>query len=182
MLPKLQSQFNQIEQLKQNLLDSLDQFNESQLGYRISQDSWSRLQVAQHLVIVEKVTLAYMQKKILSFPTAKKVGQFAGIRSAFLTLTQRMPFKYKIPTKRVASEGDVIYSDLKDEWQTIRQHLQTFLGQFSAENIHYPILRNPLVGLLNISQTLRFIEEHFKHHLRQFARIHRTEESKTHLN
>ncbi len=181
MLPKLQSQFNQIEKLKQNLLDSLDQFNDSQLGFRISQDSWSRLQVAQHLIIVEKVTLCYMQKKILSFNTAKKIEWFAGIRSAFLTLIQRMPLKYKIPTNRVASDGDIIYSDLQDEWQTNRQHLQTFLEQFSAENIHYPILRHPVVGMLNISQTLRFFEEHFKHHLRQFARIHRAEESKTNL-
>ncbi len=171
MLPKLQLQFKQIEQLKSDLIESLDQINEDQLQFRIQPDSWNRLQVVQHLVIVEERTLAYMEKKINSFPDAKNIEWTASIRSAFLILIQRLPFKYKVPTKRVAPEGDLVYSDLKQEWQSIRQKLQNFLEQFTTENVHFPILRHPIVGMLSIPQTLRFIEEHFKRHLKQFGRI-----------
>lgn len=177
MQPKLQSQFNRIEKLKKDLLDSLDALNENQLNFRIQPESWNRLQVVHHLVIVDKLTLAYMQRKIRSFANAKNISWTASFRSAFLTLIQRMPVKYKVPSNRIVSDGEIVYAELKEEWQAIRLDLQSFLEKFTSENIHYPILRHPIVGMLTIQQTLRFIEEHFKHHLRQFKRIGKSEKS-----
>jgi uncharacterized damage-inducible protein DinB len=179
MLPQLQPQFDSLENLRKTLFNELENLDEKSLNFQPAPDAWSRLQVIHHLIIVEKGSLRYMRKKTRSFPLAKKLGIGSEIRSALFTISLRLPFRYKMPGKGLApSEDDLLLSDLKQEWTEHRAEFEEFLGQFTPETLRFVVFKHPAAGYFTISQTLRFIEEHVNHHMKQLKRIHRKENSR----
>lgn len=168
---RLEKLFDRMEENRAALLSSLEMLSENQLAYKPEGNRWSINEVIQHLVLSEQGTHRYLMKKnqAASLPRASLA---ATLRSIGLTLFMRLPVKFKMPARaNAAPGGDVPLSQLKREWEETRQNLRQFITELPPERQRVLIFRHPFMGYFNIYQTLRFIEEHIRHHLKQIRRI-----------
>lgn len=168
---KLQKLFNRLEKNRAGLLASLESLSENQLSYKPGSDRWSINEVIQHLILSEQGTHRYLLKKNQA-ATLPRAGLPAKLRSIGLTLYLRLPVKFKTQARaNVVPGGDASLGQLKQEWEAARQDLFRFITELPPERRRILIFRHPFAGYFDIYQTLRFIDEHIKHHFRQIRRI-----------
>jgi hypothetical protein len=133
---------------------------------------WSIHQILAHLVTAEKLSLQYMQKKILGIQEAGDSGLREEGKMIVLWLSQRLPFKFKAP--KVVTERTTLYTNadqLAMQWEKDRQELKAFLETFEDHHLKRKIYRHVRAGMLNIQHALLFYREHHLHHLPQIKRL-----------
>ena len=171
MNPSLQRLFNTLEVDRQRLLEkvsklSLEQFNRAAPG------KWSTSQILAHLLTAERLSLQYMNKKILGIHDAGNTGIGEEIKMVLLKISQRLPLKFKAP--KAVIENTPLYSsvrELKADWDKERAELKGLLEKFNDTQIKKKIYRHLRVGLLNIQHALIFFREHYFHHWPQIKRL-----------
>mgnify|MGYP006271815621 CR=1 FL=1 len=177
MLPALKKRFAVLESQKNQLLDYYADLSPEQLAFQPTPQSWSLIQVGQHLMNTE-VVVGRMATQGLE---QARPGQKAPITSHFWLLFGVMMLslpitRFKVPesaAKEIVPGPPIELEVLRDDWQKCRQHWIALLDQFTPDQAGCPVFTHPRLGRLNISQTLQFLANHFDHHLMQTGRIQR---------
>jgi hypothetical protein len=128
---------------------------------------WSALEIMQHLIMVEKMSLAYLKKKnqAASLPPA---GLMNGVKRLLIKYYARIPFKVKAPSMvDVPLPPGSTYDSLMMEWKDIRSQTQVFIASLSSERRSSLIYRHVIFGMVSIDLMLLFIHEHFNRHFGQ---------------
>ena len=168
---KLESKFNQLESSRLQLLAELEKRDDKELNFHPGKDKWSVIQVMHHLIIIEQLSIGYINKKLTYKTNIKKSGFGAAIRVFVLTLILKMPFRFKAPkiVSEVPDNSD--FKETKDQWDQIRKEMRELFDNLPEELLNKNIFKHALAGKMNIYQMLGFMEEHFKHHVKQIDRI-----------
>lgn len=145
-----------------NLISKLDN---SQLTYTPESGRWSINQILVHLLVAERLSLAYMKKKSLGIETLENSGLRENFKSMLLTISQRIPLKYKAPETVKEQTPDIMTKDeLITQFDEQLQSLRSFLETIEEKNIRKKIYKHPRVGMLNPMQGVHFFLEHRRHH------------------
>lgn len=168
---KLESGFNKLENSRLQLFAKLEKKDESELNFHPGKDKWSMIQVMHHLIITEQLSIGYINKKLTYRTNIKKSGFGAAIRFFALKSMLRTPFRFKAPkiVSEVPDNGN--FNQVKDQWDQTRKELRELLDNLPEEFLNKNIFKHAIAGKMNICQTLCFMEEHFKHHVKQIDRI-----------
>jgi len=168
---KLESKFKNFENSRLKLLTELEKRGDKELNYHPGKDKWSVIQVMHHLIIIEQLSIGYINKKLTYKTNIKKSGFSAAIKVFVLKLLLRMPFRFKAPkiVSEVPNSGD--FNQVKDQWDQTRKELRKLLDNLPEEFLNKNIFKHALAGKMNIYQMLSFMDEHFKHHVKQIDRI-----------
>ena len=167
----LLAKMQELESAFEALLLRAKRFPPAQLRFQPAPASWSIMQVLEHLYLAEMNTVNYLESKGIALAKSKRSKPTGVIRTALLVTVLRSPLKFKIPSERVRPTAKLALDELETQWRETRHRLKDFVEGFPAENYHSPVLPHPRAGLLTLSQTLTFLNEHFRHHLRQVERI-----------
>jgi hypothetical protein len=168
---KLIIHFDRIEYDRANLISQLDDLSQEQLHFRRSPEKWTILQILDHLITSEKLSVKYI-KRITSTPeNLERSGFQSKFRIFALKLALILPFKYKAPKISDATGKDPEYEKLKLEWEQIRKDLRKQINSLDKSILKGEILKHPIVGMLNMKQTLQFFDIHFNHHKKQIENI-----------
>ncbi len=170
MDPKIAKKFQALENQRNDLLNELNQLTPEQLSFSPVPDRWSIEQVLYHLIQSEQGTMQYLGKKIQA-EALPRAGLVSAVKSLSLTIALRSPLKFKAPQRIAPPQQPPHYGELVREWENIRQSLGEFLEVLPRERNHSVIFRHPVIGYINIFQTLRFLQEHIAHHIKQIQRI-----------
>ena len=158
-----------MERQRAALLQELGRLDGAQLGFRPSPESWSPLEVLEHLVRLEEAILLRATQR----PEARTRVQ--AIRTAaslvLLRLTLGAGLRVKTPSKAVVPQGTATFDELTGRWDRAREKLDAVMADQTAADLRRPFMRHPLCGWLTPAQTLAFLERHVTHHTRQIARI-----------
>ncbi len=173
MMPEIEERFVNLERQRAALIDPLRTLREEQLAFKPTPDQWSIVEVLQHLAASEEGTLRYMGKKNQA-ATLPKASPGCALRSALLTVVLRSPFRFRVPSRLLEPKKKQSLIETIEQWDLIRQGLREFLETLPPERTRVEIFRHPLAGYFNIFHTLRFFEEHTKHHEKQIKRIQNT--------
>jgi len=124
-----------------------------------------------HLIITEQLAIRYINKKLTYRTNIKKSGFGAAIRSLTLKVILRLAFRYKAP--KIVSElpDNSDSNQVKGQWDQTRKELRELLDNLPEEFLNKNIFKHGSAGKMNIFQAFCFMEEHFKHHLKQIDRI-----------
>jgi uncharacterized damage-inducible protein DinB len=168
--PKIQHRFDKSEKLRNQVIDSLQVYSDSQLAFRPAYDAWSINQVLQHLMLSDKGVVLYLNKKLQndSLPNA---GIGAKVRTVMLKAFLRSPFKVKIPGPYVQPIQPMTFWDIIKEWNSTREELQKILGRLNESQLDWAIFKHPIAGYMNVFQLLDFMDYHVQHHRYQLKRI-----------
>lgn len=172
MNPKLYPLFEALENEKTSLLAAVKPYPESILSKPPRPDKWSVLQILTHLIISERLSLTYMQKKSLGIQSAGDTTIIESVKSWGLLVSQQLPLKFKAPQHlKEATPEQWPVPEIEENWKVLRQQMQTFLTTLEPTHLRRKIYKHPVVGRLNVMHALRFIRAHMQHHRPQIIRL-----------
>ena len=168
----IEDRFQQLESKKLQLINLLSSIPPEKYLQQPDPNSWSAGQVANHLYLSEKLSLAYLRKK-LSYPDSVPRYHFKS-RLGVLFYKAILRFaKMKAPRHINMWEGQEILSpeQLNDQWSRLRIELKNFIHDHSDRFKTHLVYKHPFSGRMTFTQMLKFFSDHIDHHTRQIHRI-----------
>lgn len=172
-LPAIHDQFQKMELKKEEILNLLLSLPSAQYNQHPDPNTWSIEQVARHLYLSERNSLAYLRKK-LSYPDTvphyhpKSWGGIVLIKLVFAT-------GYKIKAPESIDMWKITnvmpYEELKSKWDELRRELISFIVNKEPEFGSHLAFRHPFAGRMTMHQMLIFINDHLAHHQKQMQKI-----------
>lgn len=154
------------------LLDEIQAYNNDALNKRPESGGWSALQVMEHLVLSETLSLQYIRKKIGFGGAFEKRGISSAWRRFLLWGYLSTPIKFKAPVM-VAEDNLPQHSSLADvrlRWESLRSQWTQFLEKLPSELLDKAIYKHPVAGRLGWPETIAFFNIHFNRHRKQIRR------------
>ncbi len=168
---ELLNRFDQMESERQTLLAELNGHQPEVLCKKPSSDAWSVAEVIMHLTAAEKGAFLYLQKK-LEYGGHKKAAVTSGLKQTLLNLAVSLPIRYKAPKiVDVKNENNLSFSEAVTNWNEVRISLQSAYERMDEAIIDNELFKHPAAGKLNVIQSVKFMRQHMRHHIKQ---IHRT--------
>lgn len=171
MNTSLQNKFDVLESQRRQLLELVKNVGSEKLNHAPA-GKWSINQILAHLITAEKLSVMYIQKKILGITDAKDTGLWEDVKFLILKVSQRLPLKFKAP--RTVVENTLSYTsfvELSADWEKTRAELKVLLEKFDDTQTKKRIYKHFLAGRLNIQHALLFLNEHITHHRPQINRL-----------
>lgn len=166
MNPKLEDKYLRLEQSRNRLLDELAGLDDSQLNSSPEAGKWSINQHVAHLVLVEELTLSYVQHKLQKPEELQEASFGNAFKSALLKLALISGKKFKAPAPTAAVPDKANLQELRQRWDTARFTMEDVLTDLPTHLLDKCLFKHPYVGPLSINQTLIFLQDHFDHHQR----------------
>lgn len=164
--------WEELEAAKNAAMSILSSSTEVQRNYKPSSESWSMIQVIQHILFSEGGTLGYMVKKTSSgWEVLDRVGEEQVANGARLVDRLASGEKYKAPSVLPEPDGEESFESLEKRWNALREQYAQFLNQLPNEFNDRLIFKQPAAGMLTLDYTLDFLTEHIKHHLPQLETL-----------
>tara|TARA_R100001143_G_C3358741_1_gene134195 strand:+ start:3040 stop:3615 length:576 start_codon:yes stop_codon:yes gene_type:complete len=171
MKQKINSTFQNIEKQREEFISFYDSLNDEQRSFNPDNESWNLLQVMRHIVTAERLSLAYIQRKISSSNNIPKAGLDSWFRTLILQIAFYLPLKYKAPKIAQVDEAYPDFESMKTEWDQVRSGFKELIDTTDSEILEKAIYRHPRAGMMNMKQAVEFLGVHISHHLKQVDRI-----------
>ena len=170
MIPKLHIYFDRLENSRKYFLEDISRLTSVQLEFSPGTDSWSLLQIAEHIVLAEE---ALIVRRAIHKPLEKRNKRRLKHRilNCLVVVVFRADLRVPIPVKDIAPEGLFSLSDIRDRWAQLRIELKTKLDNLTESTALLPFVRHPVLGPINAFATLRFLQRHLDYHSRQGRRL-----------
>jgi hypothetical protein len=162
----------QMDKKLEALLQELSKYDHDKLNATPPGGGWSPLQVMQHLIVSETLSLKYVKKKLSFQPTLKPIGMSVIWRTFLLKNYLKTPIKFKAP-KMVSSEvlSEVLdFQELATQWRSDRKELKEYLAGLPSELDNKAIYKHPVAGRLGLDGMVTFFDIHFDRHRKQIER------------
>jgi len=172
MTNTLQHDFDTIQQSREQLFKDLENYTEDQLNQLPKSGGWSVLQVVQHLILTERASLMYVQKK-----TSSGLADIpdVGPENADMYKQMQIYMDGDTPAPAPPMVANVpersTLATTRDEWDKARQDIADMLASFGENDLNKATYKHPLAGRLTIGQMLGFHKHHFNRHRRQIERV-----------
>ncbi|MEP6793598.1 MAG: DinB family protein [Saprospiraceae bacterium] len=169
---KIKIQLERMDRKKQALMNIIRALPVENYLKNPNPESWSVGQIANHLYLSERLSLAYLKKK-LSYPDTIppfSIKSWWSLYAANFILWS--PFKVKAPPA-INMWKDIEILSLKDldtKWSQVRKELATLIAENLLGFHHHLVFNHPLSGRMTMTQMLIFFNHHMAHHLRQARR------------
>lgn len=170
MNPKLEVKYLYFEKSRNKLLKDLQSIDNTQLNTPSAEGKWSIGQILAHLLQVEQVTISSIQHK-LQQEELHTVSLKNKVRAVLLKLALNSGMKFKAPPAVATVPTIVSLEQIRQQWDETRYKLEDLLTELPPALLDKCLFRHPYAGMLTISQTLTFLQDHFNHHLHQIQHL-----------
>lgn len=147
-------------------------WNEEQLNFKPSPESWSAIQVFQHIMFSEAGTFGYTMKKTSSgWEGLDKVGEQE--KSSGEKLVSRLETKEKFAAPPVLPEpaGQESFESLKLRWDELRSNMIPFFENMDEAFYDRLVFKQPAAGMVTPLVTIQFLTKHIEHHFMQLDEL-----------
>lgn len=172
MKEELLQQVEQLDQELNRLFGSLQSYSDDQLNQAPSPTSWSPTQILHHVMLSEKYSLLYCQKKLSHQPTLKTVGPIDHLKAKLVKWYLQLPIKFKAPQNlnNDALPKESKLTAIENQWREQRKTMRLFFEELPAEYVNKVIYKHPFGGRLSLEGMLNFFDAHFDRHRKQLLR------------
>ena len=153
------------------MLGLVEAYSPAQRAFRPAPQSWSMLDVINHLVLSEYGSYRFIavQRDPARMPAT--LLWHHPLRKILMIVSLRVPVKFRKPAKIPEPQTEKDLQQLRHEWQEIQCKMQAFAEAQDEAFFTVPVLIHPFFGYLSLASTLRFFIEHIHHHCKQITRI-----------
>ena len=154
-----------LEAQRISLLHKLESLSEEQLKFAPAVNSWSIVEILEHIILSEELSVNYALKKVQAPQLLTSVKLGGRLKGKIMNVLLNLSLKFKAsemtsPKKKISME------DLKVRWEGSRTKLENLSSQ-APDILDKGIMKHPRTGYLNFSQLLDFFSAHYAHHLKQ---------------
>lgn len=171
MQARLRRNLAKLNEQTQHLFAELQHWSPERLRFRAELESWSVLDILDHLVLTERAVLAVMRQNLNA---GNVINLRDRLRNLFVNGIMMLPTRLQVPTSvtfLLPSRTRVDLCGLRSEWDADRKALSTFLEGLSSADRRKGVFRHPVGGWTTPNGGLVFLRLHLHHHRYQFARI-----------
>lgn len=171
MNSNLQQLFDSLESQRAFVLNEIKSLSAEKLN-KHEPGKWSISQIVAHIITAEQLSIKYLTKKFQAIETYERTGLWEELKSATLTIAQRLPLKFRAP--RVVVENTPAFDtveQMEKAWTNTRQELKELLNQFTDDQLNRKVYKHPVAGKLNILQAIKSLREHLTHHQPQIKKL-----------
>lgn len=165
------SKLDELDRLKREAVAECRGLSDDELRFRPDPDSWCVLQVIEHLVLVERMTLVSIKKGEQRVKRQKDRNLATKVRSWMLKIALLLPFKYKAPAVAEVKDEPENPDQLFDSWDEAREELRAWIAGAPEELMQKEMFRHPIAGMMTPLQAVEFIKYHLIHHRKQLKRL-----------
>lgn len=172
MHPTFQTKLRRLETSLDLLFRELKNHPAERLNFQPTPGAWSALQVMQHLLAAEKLSVFSIRRRMEKGTKFRQASLRSWSREVLLALSLRVPLKFKAPAG-VAEEyfsPGATFSSVSAEWSAARNDLGNFLANLPADLARKQIYRHPRGGWMSAAGMLDFFIVHFERHQKQIER------------
>lgn len=174
MTQQATKEFDALDKELETLINQLRPFSHAQLNQLADNGGWSAMQCVHHIMLAERGSLQYVQKKLSFNPELNDCSPLKDWSRKFLFRNvMNIPVKIKAP-KNLSGEFLPANSDLEatmDEWLALRKDLRHFLSDLDKDYFRKELMKHPLVGKITLTAMLVFFRAHLRRHQRQALRV-----------
>lgn len=170
---QIEKHFHRLELKKSKLMTSLSSLSTEIYFKQPTPKRWSIAQVANHLYRSEKLSLAYLTKKMSNPDSIPKFHFKSWGTLVALKVSLYSPFKFKAPSAINMWKDQPIHNPhvLHEKWDASRVALIHFIRQYQPDFGSHLIYKHPVAGRMTMYQTLIFLNDHMNRHLKQMDQI-----------
>ena len=169
-----QKRFNHLQDLLKQYEDELKPISYEQANKNPENGGWTIAEVVYHMAHTEKAIIQYIQKKLINPEESKRSGLKSWYRACLLRYALRSSRKFKAPKVLDEPAGPYRLNDLLSEWKIIRATLGQTFSSVAENHVSRQLFKHPVVGKINLSQTLGFMGDHMQRHLDQIRKLKAT--------
>jgi uncharacterized damage-inducible protein DinB len=162
----------EIENLYNSYLAKTKDLTEQEFNYKINASTWSIAQVLHHIWFALDGTYLYVNKQLQKNIDFKDAGIVHFFRSIGLNMVLHSPLKLKAP--KYISENvikNITHAEISQLSEASFNNFRQLLETFPKELEQKEIFKHPVVGWVNIYQTLGFLKGHTVHHKMQIENL-----------
>ncbi len=155
----------------ERLFADLEGWSPERLQFRPARESWSILEILDHLILTERAVLVTMRRNLAS---NNKVRLYDRYRSAFVLAIMFLPTRLQVSgsvKSLLPSRNKDDLRVLRSEWADDRKGLTAFLEGLSSADRKKGVFRHPVGGWTTPDGALFFLRSHLHHHGYQIAKI-----------
>jgi uncharacterized damage-inducible protein DinB len=144
-----------------------------QLLFKPSPESWSVLEVLDHVSRVERAMLAVWKENL---PNGHPVAPPERFRALIVRCVMRSPVKVKVPrgAESVLPAASASLAGIAAGTSQTRNEIQQLLDTLSSRQHSRGFVRHPVSGWMTPSMTLAFLRAHLRHHRYQISKLIRS--------
>ena len=161
--------FEKLEQSKQEILTFLRTQDSNDLK-RSAEGSWSMIQAMRHIQKTEESIMAYLTKKMQAGEGMRDRTIKGRIALRFMFFAFFLRLKFKAP-KSLPDPEITPLEELETDWNLSREQMKNFIRDFPEKWKIKAIYKHPAGMRINLSDTIRFLNVHLRHHIHQVHRI-----------
>ena len=137
----------------------------------ISNNGWSVLEILYHVWLAETSSEKYIRTKIQYPETIIKTPLLSYLRAFLTKYFLLLGFTVKAPKVTAEFPEKINLEELQKNWKKSRSSFSNLIKELDQKNLDkLAIFRHPLMGRINLVQTLYFFELHQNHHLKQIEK------------
>jgi hypothetical protein len=169
---KLKKQFEVLRGKRKQLLEIVAPVDVASLNRSPAEGKWSILQILYHVKASEVGTLRYIDKKLSFSPDGLPNASFlSGARLLLLEITLRSPLKFKAPKGLDVFPEKLLLEEINADWNRCDEGFLQLIDCLHEHQLGWQLFKHPIIGRLNMQQTIKFMVSHFDHHARQIKRL-----------
>lgn len=172
-LSGITKEFQQLESRKKEIMEILHALPQELYIRNPNPGTWSPAQVATHLYMSEKLSLAYLKKKLTYPDSVPKYHPRSWLGIGLIRLVYLTGYKVKAPETIDMWKIQEVLSleELNEKWTGLRKEMFLFIeSKFPAFGTHLTF-RHPFAGRMTFYQMLLFFNAHVHNHQKQLKRI-----------
>lgn len=167
MHAQLNENYDKLVKMKDQVLASLDGWDIEILQKQPDDVSWSVVQIVNHLILVERMSLVYIKKK---YPAIEALGE-EGLKQKLaikgLKLAQRSSKRFKAPQAVGQPQNGQDLGQLQEEWNKAQEELRAFLEEYPDKYLKKLLFKHPFAGRLSLAQMMKVNLYHIERHKSQ---------------
>jgi hypothetical protein len=152
------------------LLHEAEAWPDSTLKKSRSFESWSALELIDHLTRVERVAMASLRKE--SAAKTRPSRNFS-LRRTVLFAIMRSSLRVAVPKQlpELHPEMPASLTMATSAWDDAHDELLSFVRPLAMERENHACFRHPVGGWMNVTQLAEFLDLHLRHHQSQWVRL-----------
>lgn len=168
---QIKASLSLLDSRRQSFVKKLSDLSSETLSYKPDSNSWSLLELLEHLVLAEEIIKSAVDKSFDSSGSWPDPSVIELIKAAIVRMVLKTPIRVKAPTDRVLPKGDQNLNSLAERWNTTGSEWHSLLLKYPEGGSSSSVFKHPISGALNLRDTIRFLIGHIDHHELQQKRI-----------
>ena len=158
--------------IMQNWMKGSEKYNSELFHFQPEGNEWSLQQVLLHMAQIQDFVGVVLKKQLTKQDELRNTKLKNWYRYIMLKLALASSKKFKAPKIVSIIENDISLGQIKENWNQSYTNFVQFMKSFPKDLENKLIYKHPVIGWININQTLGFMLSHMKHHQKQIESLY----------